>query len=266
MILVFGKNGQVARALATYLPDAIYLSSEQTPFTEPQKILLALDQHRPTFVINAAAYTAVDKAESEKELALQVNATAPGVIADWCKKNAATLIHFSTDYVFDGSGEKPWVETDTPSPINWYGHTKLEGEKKIQASGCSYYIFRISWVYSDWGHNFANTIRRLACEKKELKIVNDQWGAPTHALDVGKTVVELVQNILAKQVTPKPGLYHLCFEPYCTWYDFALKIIADARQKGLPVIVEKVIPIATEDYPTPARRPNNSRLAKNLLY
>lgn len=250
----------MARALAAYLPDAIYLSSEQTPFTETQKILKALDQHRPSFVINAAAYTAVDKAESEKELALQVNATAPGVIAEWCKNNAATLIHFSTDYVFDGSGEKPWVETDTPNPVNWYGHTKLEGEKLVQASGCTYYIFRISWVYSDWGHNFANTIRRLACERKELRIVADQWGAPTHAMDVAKTVVELAQKIQNNLTCPKPGLYHLRFAPYCTWYDFALKIIEEARQKGLPVIVEKVIPITTQDYPTPARRPMNSRL------
>jgi dTDP-4-dehydrorhamnose reductase len=268
MVLVFGKNGQVAKSLSAFLPDAHFFSSIEAPFTQPQKILDTLDANKPTVVINAAAYTAVDKAETERDLALQINATTPGVIANWCAKNQATLIHFSTDYVFDGTGEKPWVETDTPNPINWYGQTKYEGEKLIQASGCSSYIFRIAWVYCEWGTNFRNTIRRLACERKELKIVNDQWGSPTHAMDVARTVSKLLNASQIKETAPRPGLYHLRFAPYCTWYDFAKQIIEEARNEGLPVVVEKVLPISSEAFPTPARRPKNSRLetlSPNLL-
>lgn len=260
MVLVFGKNGQVAKSLSALLQDAHFFSSLEAPFTEPQKVLDILDAKKPTIVINAAAYTAVDKAETERDLAMQINATMPGVIAQWCAQNKATLIHFSTDYVFDGSGEKPWVETDTPNPINWYGQTKLEGEKLIQASGCISYIFRIAWVYCEWGTNFRNTIRRLACERKELKIVNDQWGAPTHAMDVAKHVTELLSALMVAKNTPQPGLYHWRFAPYCTWYDFARKIIQEARNENLPVVVENILPINSEQFPTPARRPKNSRL------
>ena len=259
MVLVFGKNGQVAKSLSAFLPDAHFFSSLEAPFTEPQKILDILDANKPTIVINAAAYTAVDKAETERDLAMQINATTPGVIAKWCAKNQATLIHFSTDYVFDGTGEKPWVETDTPNPINWYGQTKFEGEKLIQASGCISYIFRIAWVYCEWGTNFRNTIRRLACERKELKIVNDQWGSPTHAMDVARAVSELVSMLTTTQA-PTPGIYHLRFAPYCTWYDFAKTLIEQARKEGLPIVLDTLLPIPSEGYQTPARRPKNSRL------
>lgn len=260
MVVVFGKNGQVAKSLSALLPDAHFFSSLEAPFTEPQKILDILEANKPTIVINAAAYTAVDKAETERDLAMQINATTPGVIAQWCAKNKSTLIHFSTDYVFDGTGEKPWVETDTPNPINWYGHTKYEGEKLIQASGCISYIFRIAWVYCEWGTNFRNTIRRLACERKELKIVNDQWGSPTHAMDVARAVSELLKKIIKATDAPQAGLYHLRFAPYCTWYDFAKEIINAARLEGLPIIVESILPIPSDAFPTPARRPKNSRL------
>jgi dTDP-4-dehydrorhamnose reductase len=260
MILVFGKNGQISKSLAAFLPNGQFLSSTEAPFTQPQKVLALLDQYKPTIVINAAAYTAVDKAETERAMALQINATTPGLIAEWCAKHHATLVHFSTDYVFDGTGTKPWVETDTPNPINWYGQTKLEGEKLIQASGCTHYIFRIAWVYCEWGTNFRNTIRRLACERKELKIVNDQWGSPTHAMDVAKTVTQLLQKIDKSADAPKPGVYHLRYTPYCTWYDFAQQIVSEARKEGLPVVLETLLPIPSEAYPTPARRPKNSRL------
>lgn len=260
MVLVFGKNGQVAKSLSALMPEALYFSSVEAPFTEPQKVLELLKTHQPKTVINAAAYTAVDKAESERDLALQINATTPGLIAKWCAQNNATLIHFSTDYVFDGTGTKPWVETDTPNPINWYGHTKWEGEKLIQAAGATSYIFRIAWVYCEWGINFRNTIRRLACERKELKIVNDQWGSPTHAMDVANEVCEWLKKIKLNINAPAPGVYHLCFSPYCTWYDFAQEIVKDAKLEGLPVVVETLLPISSEEYPTPARRPKNSRL------
>ncbi len=266
MVLVFGKNGQVAKSLSALMPEALYFSSAEAPFTEPQKVLELLKSHRPTIVINAAAYTAVDKAESERDLALQVNATTPGLIAKWCAQNNATLIHFSTDYVFDGTGEKPWVETDIPNPINWYGHTKWEGEKLIQAAGGTSYIFRIAWVYCEWGNNFRNTIRRLACERKELKIVNDQWGSPTHAMNVANHVCELLKKIKLNTNVPAPGVYHLRFAPYCTWYDFALEIVKDAKLEGLPLVLETLLPITSEEYPTPARRPKNSRLGTACKY
>lgn len=261
MVIVFGKNGQVAQALGRNRPQDLYFSSTEAPFTEPQKVLALLDQHKPTCVINAAAYTAVDKAESERELANQINAHTPGEIARWCKQNNATLIHFSTDYVFDGSGEKPWVETDTPNPLNWYGHTKWRGEQQIQASGCRYFLFRISWVYSDDGHNFAKTIRRLAMEKKELRIVNDQWGSPTAAKDVASVVSPLAEKIISGALVPKNGVYHLRFAPFMTWFDFAKMIVEDCKKQGLPVMVEKIIPITSEEFPTPAARPKNSRLS-----
>ncbi len=260
MVVVFGKNGQVAQALFALQPDFHFLSSADAPFTDPQRVLAHLDRRKPKCVINAAAYTAVDKAESERELSLQINAETPGLIAKWCKENGAMLIHYSTDYVFDGSGEKPWVETDPTSPVNWYGHTKLEGEKEILKTGCDAYIFRVSWIYSDVGHNFAKTIRRLAQEKKELRIVSDQWGAPTKAADIATATVALTKKLLAKESTPKPGIYHLRFSPFMTWFDFAKEIIEDARQKGLPLVLETLTPITSEDFPTPAKRPKNSRL------
>lgn len=264
MVVVFGKNGQVAQSVFALQPDFTFLSSVDAPFTNPQKVLAHLNRLKPKCVINAAAYTAVDKAERERELSLQINASTPSLIAKWCKENGATLIHYSTDYVFDGSGEKPWVETDPTSPVNWYGHTKLEGEKEILKTGCDTYIFRVSWIYSDVGHNFAKTIRRLAQEKKELRIVSDQWGAPTKAADIAKVTVELTKKLLAKQQPPKPGIYHLRFSPFMTWFDFAMEIIEDARQKGLPIVLGTLTPIASDEYPTPAKRPKNSRL--NTLY
>lgn len=260
MVLVLGKNGQIAKSLSQLRPDFTYLSSAEAPFQKPDMVLGHLDVYRPNLVINAAAYTAVDKAEEERDLALQINATTPGLIAQWCAKNKATLVHFSTDYVFDGSGEKPWVETDQPNPINWYGQTKWDGEKQIQLSGCTHYIFRISWVYSEWGHNFRNTIRRLACEKKELRIVNDQWGAPTRATDVATSSVQLVQAFLMGDATISPGIYHLRYSPYMTWYDFALQIIADLKKEKRSCVVEKILPISSQEFPTPALRPANSRL------
>lgn len=260
MVVVLGKHGQVAHAISVLHPEFCFLSSSEAPFTEPQKVLAHLDRLKPKCVINAAAYTAVDKAESERELSLQINAHTPGLMAQWCKTNGVPLIHYSTDYVFDGTGEKPWVESDATAPVNWYGHTKLEGEKQIQESGCEYYIFRVSWIYSDVGHNFAKTIRRLAQEKKELRIVNDQWGSPTKAEDIAKVTTALAEKIITPQARPKPGLYHLRFRPFMTWFDFANEIIEDARQKGLPVVLEKLIPIRSEEFPTPAQRPKNSRL------
>lgn len=202
MILVFGKFGQVATALQQSLPQATYLDSKEANFLDTNSILNLLNEKHPQIIINASAYTAVDKAEDEKEVALQVNATTPGVIAQWCKNNNCTLVHYSTDYVFSGTGERPWMENDPTAPINWYGETKLQGEKAIIASGCNAYIFRISWVYSPWGQNFKKTIIRLAKERTELNVVSDQWGAPTDARDVARVTSRLVDKIISD--SPRP--------------------------------------------------------------
>jgi dTDP-4-dehydrorhamnose reductase len=259
MILVFGKNGQVATALQQILPNATYLSSQDANFLDPSKVIHCLDNYSPKIVVNASAYTQVDKAESEKGSALTINAKTPGLIADWCKNHNALLIHYSTDYVFDGTGEKPWLETDQPNPVNYYGQSKWEGEKAIQASGCKSYIFRVSWVYSPWGQNFKKTILRLAQEREELKIVADQWGSPTRAEDIAQATKNVIVAYQADGAQPF-GVYHWRFDDYTNWHAFALSIIAEAKSAGSSIKVSKVIPIQTEDFPTAAKRPKNSRL------
>lgn len=263
MILVFGNNGQVATALRelyqqTKVP-AKFIGSDEANFLDTASVVRTLEENHPTIVINAAAYTQVDKAESEKENALTINATTPGEIAKWCKKNDALLVHYSTDYVFDGTGEKPWLETDTPNPVNYYGYSKWQGEKAIQASGCKHYICRISWIYSPWGHNFKKTILRLAAEREELKIVADQWGSPTRAEDVAKRTAEFVFKY-EQGYAPPLGIHHWRFDDYTTWHAFAVKFIEEARTNGQTLKVQRILPIRTEDFPTPALRPKNSRM------
>jgi len=259
MILVFGKNGQVATALSKILPQAIFLGSDQANFLEPQTVLNALEHYKPEIIINAAAYTQVDKAEIERSAAMTINAETPGVIAKWCKNHHALLIHYSTDYVFDGSGEKPWLETDAPNPVNFYGRSKWEGEKAIQASGCKHYIFRVSWVYSPWGVNFKKTILRLAQEREELKIVADQWGSPTKAEDIATETKKFIERYRGHK-GPEFGLYHWRFSDYTSWYHFATSIVEEAKQSGIALKVKQILPISTEAFPTPAKRPKNSRL------
>jgi dTDP-4-dehydrorhamnose reductase len=260
MILVFGKNGQVATALREVLPEATYLDSKEADFLMPEQVLEILNKLSPQIIINASAYTAVDKAEDEREAALQINATTPGVIAKWCQLNDAVLIHYSTDYVFKGDGERPWLEDDPTSPVNWYGETKLQGEKAILDSQCKAYIFRISWVYSPWGTNFPKTILRLAKEREQLSIVNDQWGAPTDARDVAKVTASLVKKLEAKETVPAPGLYHLRFEEFQTWFQFACRIVENAKKSGEQLKVKDIRPVSSAEFPTKAKRPANSRL------
>jgi dTDP-4-dehydrorhamnose reductase len=259
MILVFGKNGQVATALQEVLPGATFLGSDTANFLDPASVLKALNQYHPSLVINAAAYTQVDKAESEKEAALTINGSTPGVIAEWCKNHEALLIHYSTDYVFDGSGTKPWVETDLPKPVNYYGFSKWQGEKAIQASDCKHYIFRVSWVYSPWGQNFKKTILRLAQEREELSIVGDQWGAPTKAEDIARETRKVIENYQSGEPL-EFGIYHWRFSEYMTWHQFALNIIEEAKKAGAVLKIKNIKSIPTEAYPTPAKRPKNSRL------
>lgn len=259
MILVFGKDGQVAQALKFELPsDTVFISSQEANFKNESSIISQLNMYKPKLIINASAYTAVDLAENEKSKCLQINAHALTPISEWCSANRCQLIHFSTDYVFDGSGDQPWLESSSTSPVNYYGYSKLEGEKNIRKTMKDYYIFRISWVYAPWGKNFAKTIAKLAQEKDELKIINDQIGSPTDAREVAHFISLIYKDILAYKF--QAGTYHLKFKNYTSWYEFALNVIEEARNKGLAIKVKNVLPISTSQYPTAAKRPHNSRL------
>ncbi|GIL16333.1 MAG: NAD(P)-dependent oxidoreductase [Oligoflexia bacterium] len=266
-ILVFGKSGQVAQALSTLSigARAIFLSKDEVNFESPSQIQNVLDQHSPTHIINCSAYTAVDQAEVEQDKARLLNATAPGVIAQWCAAHQAQLIHYSTDYVFDGAGEQFWKETDRPNPLNWYGQTKYEGELAIQNSGCAHIILRISWVYSYVGTNFVKTMLRLGSQKEELSVINDQVGYPTSALDVARAT-EKILEVNSQRQSPFRGIYHLSGEPKTTWFEFASEIFRQAREMGYPLTVKNIRPIQTSEYPTRARRPLNSRLDSHKIH
>jgi dTDP-4-dehydrorhamnose reductase len=270
-ILLFGKNGQVGwelqRSLAP-LGEVIALDSASTglcgDFTDLSGIAATVRAVAPDVIVNAAAYTAVDKAESEPALARTVNALAPGVLADEAQRLGAWLVHYSTDYVFDGSGTTPWRETDAPCPLNVYGRTKREGELAV-ARCARHLIFRTSWVYAARGSNFAKTMLRLAKERDTLSVIADQIGAPTGA--------ELLADITAHAVRSahsRPdlaGLYHLAAGGETSWHGYAKHVIDTARQHGLPIKVtpEALLPIAASAYPLPAPRPMNSRLDTRRL-
>ena len=270
-ILLFGKGGQVGwelqRSLAP-LGELIALEFDSTDycgdFTNLTGLANTVRQVKPDVIVNAAAHTAVDKAESEPELVRTINTIAPGVLADEAEKLGAWLIHYSTDYVFDGSGTTPWKETDATGPLGVYGRTKLEGEQAVDR--CTrHLIFRTSWVYAARGANFAKTMLRLAKERDELKVIADQFGAPTGA--------ELLADVTAQAIRTtqdKPelaGLYHLVAGGETSWYDYAQFVIAFAKQSGetIRVTPDAIKPIPTTDYPTPAKRPLNSRLDTTKL-
>jgi dTDP-4-dehydrorhamnose reductase len=271
-ILLLGKNGQVGwelqRSLAP-LGEVIALDSRSTDYCGDLANLSGLsetvDRLRPDVIVNAAAYTAVDKAESELELARTVKARAPGVLAEAAQRCGALLVHYSTDYVFDGSGDTPWCETDTVAPLSVYGQTKLDGERLIAEQCANHLIFRTSWVYAARGNNFAKTMLRLAKERDKLTVINDQFGAPTGA--------ELLADVTAhtiRQTVTKPelaGLYHLVAGGETTWHGYAQFVIEHARKAGIPIMVtlDDIAPVPTTAFPTPAKRPHNSRLNTRKL-
>ena len=266
-ILLFGKGGQVGwelqRSLAS-LGELIALDFDSRQqcgdFTRLDNIAQTVRDIAPDVIVNAAAYTAVDKAESEPELVRTINALAPGILAREAKKLGSWLIHYSTDYVFDGSGSKPWVETDPTGPLNVYGSTKLEGEEAVRASGCRHLIFRTSWVYAAHGSNFAKTMLRLAQERERLTVVADQIGAPTGADLLADVTAHAIRTVL--QRPELSGLYHLVAGGETSWYGYAQFVLDLARQAGivLKVEAESVVPVPTSTFPLPARRPLNSRL------
>ena len=269
-ILLFGKGGQVGwelqRSLAP-LGELVALDAGSREmcgdFTDPDGLTRTIRSVKPDVIVNAAAHTAVDKAESEPELVRAINALAPGVLAQEAKRGNAWLIHYSTDYVFDGSGDKPWCETDATAPLSVYGATKLEGEQLIQRSGCNHLIFRTSWVYGARGGNFAKTMLRLAQERDALKVIDDQVGAPTGA--------DLLADITAHAIrAARPelsGLYHLVAAGETSWHGYARFVLEFALRAGIALKVEPeaIEAVPTSAFPTPARRPLNSRLDTTKL-
>lgn len=260
-VLVLGASGQVGRALLELLGGrGIGLARSEADLGRPDSLTRVLDRHQLSAVINAAAYTQVDKAEEEEFLAEKINAESPAVLAQYCSRHSIPFIHYSTDYVFSGEGSRPWVEEDPTAPLNAYGRTKLSGEKKVAEQGGSWITFRTSWVYDAQGQNFVKTMLRFGAEKDELRIVSDQWGAPTYAPHLAEATLQVLEKALGLQVFPS-GLYHLCNAGETSWHGFALEIFRLARENGLPLRVSKVSPIATAEFPRPAARPLNSRLA-----
>ena len=264
--LIIG-NGQIGSALADKLGgDAAQVTRDALDLataTDADYRAL-LEKHQPSIVINAAAYTAVDKAESERELAMQINGNAPGLLANACAEQNTLLIHYSTDYVFDGTGKTPWTESDAPSPINYYGETKLAGERAIEASGAAHLIFRVSWLYAKEGCNFVNTMLKLGTERESLSIVVDQIGAPCYAEDIADATIEIAKQYLGKPDGLASGVYHMCNGGETSWYDFALEIW-DHANRYESMLVRNVKAIPTAEYPTPAARPRNSRMNCNKL-
>jgi dTDP-4-dehydrorhamnose reductase len=264
-ILLFGKTGQVGwelqRALAP-LGNLIALDVQSKDycgdFSNPEGIAETVRAIKPDVIVNAAAHTAVDKAESERDFAELLNATSVEAIAKEATKIGAWVVHYSTDYVFPGDGETPWQETDATEPLNVYGQTKLNGEKALQANCAKHLIFRTSWVYAGKGNNFAKTMLRLAKERTELSVINDQIGAPTGAELLADCTAHAIRVALAKPEVA--GLYHLVASNTTTWYDYAALVFEQAREAGIELAIEKLNAVPTSAYPTPAKRPQNSRL------
>ncbi len=266
-ILLLGANGQVGTALREALSDApalIACTREHADLEDPSSLRRVLDETKPSVVINAAAYTAVDQAEDEPDRARLINTEAVDLIAKHAKRTDALLVHYSTDYVFDGTKGSPYHEDDEPNPMSVYGQTKLDGERAIHASGCRSLVFRTSWVYSSSGSNFVNTIRKLARERDQLSIVSDQIGAPTSATliaDVTKHAIECVDD---ETVTNNElGLYHLVASGSTSWFGFAEHFLSRDRDAGYDVA--QINPILTAAYPSKAKRPLNSRLDTTKL-
>lgn len=269
--LILGTNGQVGWELQrAFALKGTVLSLARKDFggdlLKPAEIEKKIVEFAPDAVINAAAYTAVDKAESEQDLAFKINSQAVEHLAKVCKIQKTLLVHFSTDYVFDGSGSTPWSETDPVSPINTYGQSKLAGEKAIEQLQCDALIFRTSWVYGVHGKNFIKTILRLAQTKESLNVVNDQFGAPTSAEFIADVAAELSMRVLNNEKHLK-GIYHLVPNGETNWCDFARWIVSKAESLNfkLSLEAEKIRGIRSSQYPTVAKRPNNSRLNNNKL-
>jgi dTDP-4-dehydrorhamnose reductase len=267
-LLLLGRNGQVGwelqRSLAP-LGELVALGSSDADFSQIEQLKATVLALRPDVIVNAAAHTAVDRAESEPELALQLNATAPGVLAEAAHQIGALMVHYSTDYVFDGSGSAPWKESDATGPLSVYGRTKLEGEQMVAAHGARHLIFRTSWVYAARGGNFAKTMLRLAGERERLTVIDDQFGAPTGAELLADVTAHAIRDTLRDPA--KAGLYHLAADGETTWNGYARFVLEQAQASGvaLKATPDTVDAVPTRAFPTPAARPRNSRLDTRKL-
>lgn len=284
-ILLIGKNGQVGADLATLLPnigEVVAVGHAELDLTNTSEIRRIIRDVAPRVIVNAAAYTAVDRAESEAPLAQAINAEAPAVIAEEAKKLRALLVHYSTDYVFDGRSATPYQETDAPNPINVYGRTKLEGEQAIRRCGVDHLIFRTAWVYATRGRNFLLSILRLATQREELRVVDDQIGSPTWSREIAAATVKILASHFTDSSASQPpaslsGTYHMTAAGQASWYDFASAILEEcakarpappwiqAATEGKPLLARRVVPIPTHEYPTAAQRPPYSILSNSLL-
>lgn len=262
-VLVAGRVGQIATELVARLPVAghavLALEPPELDITDPASIARAFAEFRPEAVINAAAYTAVDRAEDERDLAFAVNATGPALLGEAATRAGIPVVHYSTDYVFDGSKGAPYVEEDAPNPVGVYGASKLEGERRLHAANPRSTTLRTAWVCSPHGGNFVKTMLRLAGEREELRVVADQHGAPTFADDLADAAIALLPRLAAAPAgDPAFGVFHLTGAPHTTWHEFAQAILAGAAVRGRRV--PRVVPITTAEYPTKARRPADGRL------
>ncbi len=270
-ILLIGSNGQIGSDLAPLLPilgKTFQFDQADCDLSHPDQIVKMVNSIRPNLIINAAAYTAVDKAEEETHLAMAINGTAPGILAEQAKKINAALIHYSTDYVFDGNKAAPYNENDSINPINMYGKSKAKGDQNILDSGVPFIILRTTWVYNRSGKNFLTTMTRLAKEKKEIKVVNDQIGTPTWSQSIANATVQVLKQALGNnspenntEINKYSGIYNLSCSGKSNWYEFAKIIINNLNLDSPPLVT----PIPTSEFPTPAQRPKNSILSNEKI-
>lgn len=278
-VLVTGAGGQVGADLVRMLEGRAQVVAHDRAsldLARPDAIVERMREARPQLVVNAGAYTAVDRAESEPELARAVNARAPGVLAEEARRLGALLVHYSTDYVFDGSKPAPYVEDDPTAPLNVYGASKLEGERAVAASGCDHVILRTSWVYAPRGRNFLLTMLNLAATREEIRVVDDQRGAPTSSRELARATLALFGAVAPRhpitgedlaRVASRSGLYHATAGGETTWFGFAEAIFREwSLRRGAAFRARRLVPIATREYPTPARRPANSLLSNERLH
>ncbi len=270
-ILIVGAAGQVGvelqRSFAGF-GSIVAVDLESVDLADADQTRALVRRVEPEIILNAAAYTAVDRAESQPGLAMAVNATAPRILAEEALRLSAILVHYSTDYVFDGEKQRPWVESDEPNPLNVYGTSKLAGERAIQQTGGRYLIFRTSWVYGPHGNNFLLTMLRLGRERDRLSIVNDQYGSPTTSIELARATRTITEGVLAGRFgRPEDwaGLYHMTCSDSTTWYGFAKAIFSGAETR-IMMKMPALTPLSTKDYPTAARRPRNSVLSNEKLY
>lgn len=270
-VLLTGRDGQVGGHLSRLLPgfcECWVVDQDDFDLADPDAIRAALSQFHPALIVNAAAYTDVDGAETNRDLAYALNAAAPRIMAEWAAENDAALIHYSTDYVYDGSGETPRSEGDPTGPINVYGESKLAGDEAIAAAGASHLILRTSWVYAAQGQNFLNTMLKLGAERETLSVVADQVGAPTPAAMLAEVTAGILSQTRSGGIETfrrKGGVVHCAASGETSWHGFAEAIFDGARARGAELEIRDVAPIGTAEFPTPAARPANSRLAMTRL-